>query len=149
MTRALCLILGLVIVAPVLTIVTYEWYVYLVLLLFLRGVIVIVVYFRRLRTFIFKLVKGTNLLFFLLVFNPFILEFEVMTNVIWFFFNYRWYILVYLLVKLVGLMLTTSYFLYQKAAIRRLWGSRREVLKTSFPGDRLPLTVLFHLRRVV
>lgn len=119
-TRALCLILGLVTVASILIIVAYEWYVYLVLLLFLRGVIVMVVYFRRLRTFVFKLVKCTNLLFFLVVFCPFALEFEVTTNIIRFFFNYGWYILLYLLSKLVGLMLVSSYLFHQRSAIRRL-----------------------------
>jgi NADH-ubiquinone oxidoreductase chain 6 len=120
LSRALYLILSLIIISPLLSLINHQWFIYLMLILFLRGIFVIIIYFSRLSTFSYKYTRGLLVFFIIyLFFFPFIIYLLLNKNISLLFMFERLYIIVFLIVSLIILMLFSRYFLSQRIAIRR------------------------------
>lgn len=121
LTRALFLVLSLVSVAPILALMWQVWYMYLLLMIFLSGVLIIVVYFARLGVYTYKKVLGITLMFGLVImFYPFIIHFISNYNVFVVFTRQNIIIIIYIVFILFSLILFVSYFVRTTVAIRRL-----------------------------
>lgn len=121
LTRALFLVLSLVSVAPILALLWQVWYMYLLLMVFLSGVLIIVVYFARLGVYTYKKVLGIILILVLvMIFYPFMIHFISNYNVFVVFTQQNIIIIIYIVFLLFSLMLFVSYFVRTTVAMRRL-----------------------------
>jgi hypothetical protein len=120
LSSALYLVLSLIIISPLLSLINHQWFIYLMLILFLSGIFVIIIYFSRLSTFSYKYTRGLLILLVIyLFFFPFIIFLLLNKNINILFIFERLYIIVFLIISLIILMLFSRYFLSQSMAIRR------------------------------
>lgn len=120
LSRALYLILSLIMISPLLSLINHQWFIYLILILFLRGIFVIIIYFSRLSTFRYKYTRGLIILLLIyLLFFPFIIFLLLNKNINLLFMFESLYIIVFLIIRLIVLILFSSYFLSQSIAMRR------------------------------
>jgi hypothetical protein len=120
LSSALYLILSLIIISPLLRFINHQWFIYLMLILFLRGIFVIIIYFSRLRTFRYKYTSGLFIIIIIFCFFfPFIIFLLLNKNISLLFIFERLYIILFLIISLIILMLFSRYFLSQSIAIRR------------------------------
>lgn len=120
MSRALSLILALVLISPLVSTLSFRWFIYLMLLLFLSGVLVLVVYFTRLRSLTMKYVKVRVVYRVVLLFFPTLEEFICSNNVRLLYLPDNLGVVFYLVFRLVGLILFSSYMLSYGTAMRRM-----------------------------
>lgn len=120
LVRALCVVLSLVVASPLVIVIVHQWFIYTTIMLFLRGILVIVVYFSSLRTYSFKVVVGGNLILIIgLIFYPFIMLHFSNTNIGVIFTPINLIILLFILSSLLILINFTRYILSRGGAIRR------------------------------
>lgn len=119
--RAFYLIISLLFFSPVICSISYSWSVYLILIVFLRGVFVIVVYVCTIGSWINKRVRFSFfLLRFILFLTPLILPFIVRnTHVSLYFGGNYLFIMGFTVIFLGFCVLFISYMLQFNAAIRK------------------------------
>ena len=116
------LVLGLLNVAPIISMNLHVWYTYYICLLFLRGVFVILVYFSRLSKFVYLRRPFWLLSLFLVVLRgvDYFVKVEGYLSINRFY--YRVYLLCFLIIifSLLFFINFTSYFLSLRVAIRKI-----------------------------
>lgn len=115
------LILSLVTVTPILSRVSHVWYVYLTLILFLGGIFVLVLYFSRLCTYLYKEVSVSIFFIYSLLFRPWSVYFINRHGGISVMFNYSVILVVIIIIlMLTSLILFSSYILSRRSALRNI-----------------------------
>lgn len=117
---ALRIIISLVLASPLLGVVSPVWYVFLLLMLFLRGIFVVVIYFARVSTYIFKVVVGATLLIFSIAFYPYLVVMWCDTGDISALYSNLPSVVLVLIAVLVYLMVFSSYILSRSSPTRTM-----------------------------
>jgi len=121
LTSGILLILRLVVISPLISIITLTWYIYLLLLLFLRGVFVLVIYVSTFSSFYTKGVGGVWWLICIGFFFPSFMYFyiSVYTGIRRLFIASRLGLIFFLILFLSFLILWTRYIITGKGAMRK------------------------------
>jgi len=119
--RCLNIILRLIIISPILCLITLSWYIYLINILFVRGVFILIIYVTSIGSIFFKTTTGIILLIFLyLLFSIPLFFYSPIIGGIRTFFNS---VNINLIVGLIGFLIIligfTSYIVIRRGAIRK------------------------------
>lgn len=117
---AIFLILSLIIISPLLSILYSSWYIYLFVIIFLRGLFIIIVYVTSISSWRYKRVNfSLSFIFFIFIFYPYILFTIDINNISLIIRPYYLGLVLYIVIFLLYLIGFCSYILSAGSAIRK------------------------------